>query len=48
MADVLIPYEVLNELNDSLKSKSRKFLGDPEAIRKAAEAVARQTEGKKA
>jgi 2,3-bisphosphoglycerate-dependent phosphoglycerate mutase len=35
------------ELDDSLKPKSRKFLGDPEAIRKAAEAVARQTEGKK-
>jgi 2,3-bisphosphoglycerate-dependent phosphoglycerate mutase len=35
------------ELDDSLQPKSRKFLGDPEAIRKAAEAVARQTEAKK-
>ena len=35
------------ELDDSLKPKSRRFLGDPEAIKAAAEAVARQTEAKK-
>jgi len=35
------------ELDDSLKPISRRFLGDPEAIKAAAEAVARQTEGKK-
>ena len=35
------------ELDDSLKPLSRRFLGDPEAIKAAAEAVARQTEGKK-
>jgi 2,3-bisphosphoglycerate-dependent phosphoglycerate mutase len=36
------------ELDDDLKPKSRRFLGDPEAIKAAAEAVARQTEAKKA
>jgi 2,3-bisphosphoglycerate-dependent phosphoglycerate mutase len=36
------------ELNDDLKPLSRRFLGDPEAIKAAAEAVARQTEAKKA
>jgi len=36
------------ELDDSLKPKApRRFLGDPEAIKAAAEAVARQTEAKK-
>jgi 2,3-bisphosphoglycerate-dependent phosphoglycerate mutase len=35
------------ELDDSLKPISRRFLGDPEAIKAAADAVARQTEGKK-
>jgi 2,3-bisphosphoglycerate-dependent phosphoglycerate mutase len=35
------------ELDASLKPKSRRFLGDPEAIKAAADAVARQTEGKK-
>jgi 2,3-bisphosphoglycerate-dependent phosphoglycerate mutase len=35
------------ELDDALKPKSRKFLGDPAAIAAAAEAVAKQTEGKK-
>jgi 2,3-bisphosphoglycerate-dependent phosphoglycerate mutase len=35
------------ELDDALKPRSRRFLGDPEAIKAAAEAVARQTEGKK-
>ena len=35
------------ELDDNLKPVSRRFLGDPEAIKAAAEAVARQTEGKK-
>ena len=34
------------ELDASLQPKSRQFLGDQEAIRKAAEAVARQTEKK--
>jgi 2,3-bisphosphoglycerate-dependent phosphoglycerate mutase len=34
------------ELDDSLRPKSRRFLGDPEAIKAAAEAVARQTEKK--
>jgi 2,3-bisphosphoglycerate-dependent phosphoglycerate mutase len=32
------------ELDASLKPISRRFLGDPEAIKAAAEAVARQTE----
>ncbi len=36
------------ELDDALKPKSRRFLGDPEAIKAAAEAVARQTEGRRA
>jgi 2,3-bisphosphoglycerate-dependent phosphoglycerate mutase len=36
------------ELDDNLKPTApRRFLGDPEAIKAAAEAVARQTEGKK-
>jgi len=35
------------ELDGALKPLSRRFLGDPEAIRAAAEAVAKQTEGKK-
>lgn len=35
------------ELNDDLTPKSRRFLGDPEAIKAAAEAVARQAEAKK-
>jgi 2,3-bisphosphoglycerate-dependent phosphoglycerate mutase len=34
------------ELDDDLKPKSRRFLGDPAAIKAAAEAVARQTEKK--
>jgi len=34
------------ELDDQLKPKSRRFLGDPEAIKAAAEAVAKQTEKK--
>jgi len=36
------------ELDDNLQPKSRQFLGDPEAIKAAAEAVARQSEAKKA
>ena len=35
------------ELDDNLQPKSRRFLGDQEAIKAAADAVARQTEGKK-
>jgi 2,3-bisphosphoglycerate-dependent phosphoglycerate mutase len=35
------------ELDDNLQPKSRQFLGDPEAIKAAAEAVAKQTEAKK-
>jgi 2,3-bisphosphoglycerate-dependent phosphoglycerate mutase len=35
------------ELDDTLQPKSRRFLGDAAAIKAAAEAVARQTEGKK-
>lgn len=39
---------ILYELDDNLKPTApRRFLGDPEAIKAAAEAVARQTEGKK-
>lgn len=34
------------ELDAALKPKSRRFLGDPEAIKAAAEAVAKQTEKK--
>ncbi|MGH8235521.1 MAG: 2,3-bisphosphoglycerate-dependent phosphoglycerate mutase, partial [Steroidobacteraceae bacterium] len=34
------------ELDASLKPKSRRFLGDPAAIKAAADAVARQTEKK--
>jgi 2,3-bisphosphoglycerate-dependent phosphoglycerate mutase len=40
---------IVYDLNDDLKPKSpRRFLGDADAIKAAAEAVARQTEGKKA
>jgi 2,3-bisphosphoglycerate-dependent phosphoglycerate mutase len=35
------------ELDDNLKPLSRRFLGDPEAIKAAADAVAKQTEGRK-
>ena len=35
------------ELDDSLQPKSRRFLGDPAAIKAAADAVARQAEAKK-
>ncbi len=35
------------ELDDTLQPISRRFLGDPAAIKAAADAVARQTEGKK-
>ncbi|AMN45988.1 phosphoglyceromutase [Steroidobacter denitrificans] len=35
------------ELDDALKPVSRRFLGDPEAIKAAADAVAKQTETKK-
>jgi 2,3-bisphosphoglycerate-dependent phosphoglycerate mutase len=41
---VPIVYELTPELKPA---KPRRFLGDPEAIKAAAEAVARQTEGKK-
>lgn len=34
------------QLDEALKPKSRRFLGDPEAVKAAAEAVARQTEKK--
>ena len=34
------------ELDNNLKPKSRRFMGDPEAIKAAAEAVAKQTEKK--
>ena len=34
------------ELDNNLKPKSRKFLGDPQAIKAAADAVAKQTEKK--
>ena len=34
------------DLDDNLKPKSRRFLGDAEAIKAAAEAVAKQTEKK--
>ena len=33
------------ELDDDLKPRHREFVGDPEAVRKAAEAVARQASG---
>jgi 2,3-bisphosphoglycerate-dependent phosphoglycerate mutase len=36
---------ILYELNDDLSPKSREFVGDPEAVKKAAEAVARQASG---
>jgi 2,3-bisphosphoglycerate-dependent phosphoglycerate mutase len=35
------------ELDKDLRPTSRRFLGDPEAIKAAAESVARQTEAKK-
>ncbi len=35
------------ELDAQLKPRSRRFLGDPEAVKAAAEAVAKQAEGKK-
>jgi 2,3-bisphosphoglycerate-dependent phosphoglycerate mutase len=35
------------ELDDDLKAQAHYYLGDPEAVRKAAEAVARQAAGKK-
>jgi 2,3-bisphosphoglycerate-dependent phosphoglycerate mutase len=35
------------ELDDNLQPKSRRFLGDQAAVKAAADAVARQTEGKK-
>jgi len=37
---------ILYDLDAALTPRSREFLGDPEAIRKAAEAVARQAAGK--
>ena len=37
---------LLYELDDALKPRSSRYLGDPEAIRAAAEAVKRQTERK--
>ncbi len=37
---------ILYDLDAALKPRSREFLGDPEAIRKAAEAVAQQAAGK--
>jgi len=36
---------ILYELDDDLSPKSREFIGDPEAVRKAAEAVAKQASG---
>ena len=39
---------IFYELDDALRPKApRRFLGDQEAIKAAAEAVAKQTEGKK-
>jgi 2,3-bisphosphoglycerate-dependent phosphoglycerate mutase len=38
---------LLYELDDKLAKRSSQFLGDPNAIKAAAEAVRRQTEGKK-
>ena len=37
---------IVYDLNDSLQPRSRRFLGDPEAIKAAAEAVAKQTEAR--
>jgi 2,3-bisphosphoglycerate-dependent phosphoglycerate mutase len=37
---------ILYELNDDLTPRSREFLGDPEAIKQAAAAVAKQAAGK--
>jgi 2,3-bisphosphoglycerate-dependent phosphoglycerate mutase len=36
---------ILYELNDDLSPRSREFIGDPEAVKKAADAVARQASG---
>jgi 2,3-bisphosphoglycerate-dependent phosphoglycerate mutase len=36
---------ILYDLDDSLKPRSREFVGDPETVRKAAEAVAKQASG---
>jgi len=36
---------ILYDLNDDLSPTSREFIGDPEAVKKAAEAVARQASG---
>ena len=36
---------ILYDLDDQLKPRSREFIGDPEAVKKAAEAVARQAGG---
>ncbi len=36
---------ILYDLDDQLKPRSREFIGDPEAVKKAAEAVARQAAG---
>jgi hypothetical protein len=38
---------LLYELDDKLEKVSSRYLGDQEAIRKAAEEVKRQTEGKR-
>jgi 2,3-bisphosphoglycerate-dependent phosphoglycerate mutase len=38
---------ILYDLDEHLKPRSRRFLGDAAAIKAAADAVARQTEGKK-
>jgi len=38
---------LLYQLDDKLKPKSSRYLGDPEAVKARAEAVARQTEAKK-
>ncbi len=38
---------ILYDLDDKLKPRSRRFLGDAAAIKAAADAVAKQTEGKK-
>jgi 2,3-bisphosphoglycerate-dependent phosphoglycerate mutase len=38
---------LLYELDDRLQKRSSRFLGDPAAIKAAAEAVRRQTEGKR-
>jgi len=38
---------IVYDLDDDLKSRSRRFLGDADAIKAAADAVAKQTQGKK-